>query len=337
MKALLRTGVLLLAVWLELSGVSFAKEVFLRDGSVLECESFWRRQGQIVVKVNRDVMLEFAPGEVDLRKTFPARAKAKGVKHKRPAVKQTVSAAAATSAPGSVPPAAPAASKPPVAAPPAAQPAAPAVAPAVPAVHKEVQPEPAAAAPEQGPLQKAEFERRAKENTERMAEAIKKKDPELIKKAMAAQQELVHQQRAVKTAGLKMVQGDAAPQPPRYQYLVLLAVCCLVTLVSVWVVFGKAGEAGWKCLVPFYNFYIMMRISGKPGWWFILLLIPVIGLAINLLAMLALAEKFDRSPAFGVGLLLLPMIFFPLLAFGGSQYRDAVPPPDMNFTFAEEP
>lgn len=343
MQGLLRTGMLLLVVWLGLSGVSSAKQVYLSDGSVLECESFWRRQGQIVVKVNRDVMLEFAPAEVNLRKTFPHKAKAKGMKPKRPAVQKAVSAESAESpAPGSVvpaaarredaQPAAPAEAKHPAAAPlAAAQPAAP----PVPAVQKEVAVEPAAAAPEQGPLTKAEFERRAKENAERMAEAIKKKDPELIKKAMEAQKELVQQQRQANAAG----PGVAAPKPgpPNYGYLFLLLFCGVVTLVSMWVVFGKAGEAGWKVLVPFYNIYLLMRISGKPGWWFILLLIPVIGLAINLLAMLSLAEKFGRSPAFGVGLLLLPMLFFPLLAFGESQYQYAVPAPEMNFSFAEEP
>ncbi|WP_183355965.1 DUF5684 domain-containing protein [Geomonas silvestris] len=347
MKSLLRTGMLFFVVWLALSGVSFAKQVYLSDGSVLECESFWRRQGQIVVKVNRDVMLEFAPSEVNLRKTFPHKAKAKGMKPKRPVVQKTATAeSAASPAPGNVvpaaarredaQPAAPAEPKHPAAAPPAAvQPAAPAAAPPVAAVQKEVVPEPAAAAPEQGPLSKAEFERRAKENAERLAEAIKKKNPELIKKAMGAQKELVQQQRQANAGG----PGAAAPKPapPNYTYLFLLLFCGLLTLVSMWVVFGKAGEAGWKVLVPLYNIYLLMRISGKPGWWFILLLIPVIGLAINLLAMLSLAEKFGRSPAFGVGLLLLPMLFFPLLAFGDSQYQDAVPAPEMNFSFAEEP
>lgn len=353
MKGLLRTGMLLFVVWLGLSGVSFAKQVYLSDGSVLECESFWRRQGQIVVKVNRDVMLEFAPSEVNLRKTFPHKPKAKGLKPKRPVLQKTATAeSAASTAPGSVlpaaarredaQPAAPAEPKHPAAAPPAAaQPAAPAAAPPVPAVQKEVVPEPAAAAPEQGPLSKAEFERRAKENAEQMAEAIKKKDPELIKKAMEAQKELVQQQRQANAAGPGAAAAGlgaaAKPGPPNYTYLFLLLFCGLVTLVSMWVVFGKAGEAGWKVLVPFYNIYLLMRISGKPGWWFILLLIPVIGLAINLLAMLSLAEKFGRSPAFGVGLLLLPMLFFPLLAFGDSQYQDAVPAPEMNFSFAEEP
>lgn len=59
--------------------------------------------------------------------------------------------------------------------------------------------------------------------------------------------------------------------------------------------------------------------NGKPGLWLLLLFIPFVGIVFYLLAMLALAERFGRGAGFGVGLCFLPMIFFPLLAFGGSQ------------------
>ncbi|OGU16884.1 MAG: signal peptidase I [Geobacteraceae bacterium GWC2_53_11] len=102
--------------------------------------------------------------------------------------------------------------------------------------------------------------------------------------------------------------------------LLMLALCVLI-IAAQWIIFQKAGQAGWKCLVPFYNAYILMQIAGKPGWWMFLLFIPLVGVAIMLFAMLSLAKKFGRSELFGVGLLLLPMIFFPLLAFGGSDYE----------------
>jgi hypothetical protein len=57
------------------------------------------------------------------------------------------------------------------------------------------------------------------------------------------------------------------------------------------------------------------------GWWMFLMFIPLVGVVIYLLAMLSLAGKFRRSELFGVGIFLLPMIFFPLLAFGGSEYE----------------
>ena len=120
------------------------------------------------------------------------------------------------------------------------------------------------------------------------------------------------------------LEKSAAPQMgagiPVFMLLIILAVCVLI-IAAQWIIFQRAGQAGWKCLIPFYNMYILMQISGKPGWWMFLLLVPLVGVVILLLAMLALAKKFGRSELFGVGLFLLPMIFFPILAFGGSQYE----------------
>jgi len=36
----------------------------------------------------------------------------------------------------------------------------------------------------------------------------------------------------------------------------------------------KSRKTGWAALVPFYNSYLMIKISGRPTWWFFLLLIP---------------------------------------------------------------
>lgn len=351
MKVLFRTGFLMLAVWLGLSGVSFAKQVFMKDGSVLDCDSFWRRNGQLVVKVNRDIILEFTPDEVNLRKTLQqSKHKASGMKRKSrhathpkgaSAAGVPASATQAAASPDlanqvqpSAPVPTPAAAK--VAAEPAPAPSAAPAAAAVPKAASAAQPEPApATSPEPAPaLGKEELERRTRENVEMMAEAIKKNDPELMKKALEAQKGLARQQKeAQKNApagpnGLK-------PEPSWFKYLLMLAFSGLLIIIAMWVVFEKAGHSGVKSIIPIYNFYVLMQISGKPGWWCFLLLVPVVGFAIQLLAMLSLADKFQRSAAFGVGLLLLPMFFFPLLAFGGSKYGGT--PEELDFTFSEEP
>ena len=46
-------------------------------------------------------------------------------------------------------------------------------------------------------------------------------------------------------------------------------------IASYWIIFTKAGESGWKCLVPIYNLIIMIRIAKKPIWWIILIFIEV--------------------------------------------------------------
>ncbi|MBL0057747.1 MAG: signal peptidase I [Elusimicrobia bacterium] len=97
--------------------------------------------------------------------------------------------------------------------------------------------------------------------------------------------------------------------------LLALAVSILV-IVSVWKVFVKAGQPGWASLIPFFNLYVLIKIAGKPGWWLLLMLIPLINLVFFLLVTLGLAERFGKGAGFGVGLFLLPFIFWPILAFG---------------------
>ncbi|HBA87135.1 MAG TPA: hypothetical protein DCZ75_03845 [Geobacter sp.] len=349
MKALFRTGFLVLAVWLGLSGVSFAKQVFLEDGSVLDCESFWRRNGQLVVKVNRDIVLEFAPGEVDLRKTLQqAKRKTPHVKRKSPRAKHPkgasavgvpASAAQAAAGPDQANPVQPSAPVPAPAAATMAAKAAPAPPTAVPVAAAEPaarpEPEPAASPAPAPVLDKAELERRTKENVEMMAEAIRKNDQELMKKAVEAQKTLVQQQTQAQKKAPDAASGAPKPEPPWFKYFLMLAFSGLLIIIAMWVIFQKAGHSGVKSIIPVYNFYVLMQISGKPGWWCFLLFVPLVGFAIQLLAMLSLAEKFRRSAAFGVGLLLLPVFFFPLLAFGGSKYGGTAE--ELNFTFSEEP
>lgn len=102
---------------------------------------------------------------------------------------------------------------------------------------------------------------------------------------------------------------------------VLMLAVVLVMLVACWKVYEKAGQAGWKSLVPVYNMYILVLIAGKPWWWFLVLFVPVVQVAIYLLLMLALAERFGKGPLFGVGLFFVNFICFPVLAFDRSQYR----------------
>ena len=47
---------------------------------------------------------------------------------------------------------------------------------------------------------------------------------------------------------------------------------------AMWKVFEKAGQPGWAAIIPIYNFYIMTKIAGKPGYWTLLCLIPLVNI-----------------------------------------------------------
>ncbi|MBU0681418.1 MAG: signal peptidase I [Proteobacteria bacterium] len=101
--------------------------------------------------------------------------------------------------------------------------------------------------------------------------------------------------------------------------LIYLALVILV-IVATWKVFEKAGQPGWACLIPFYNIYIFLVIAGKPAWWLVLLLIPVVNIIFAVIACIAFAKKFGKDALFGVGLVLLGIVFFPILAWGDATY-----------------
>jgi uncharacterized membrane protein YoaK (UPF0700 family) len=94
-------------------------------------------------------------------------------------------------------------------------------------------------------------------------------------------------------------------------------------IVSGWTIFTKANKPGWASLIPIYNILIGLEIVDRPWWWLLLLLIPVANLVFAVILCIDLAKAFGQGAAFGIGLLLLGFIFYPILAFGDAQYLGA--------------
>jgi hypothetical protein len=155
-----------------------------------------------------------------------------------------------------------------------------------------------------------------------------------------------------------------APSPGKTQMsagllalLIILAHLTIIGLIplmfaSLWTIFEKSGEKGWKALIPFYSTYILWKISGAKLWagitaivasiiWYIANYLSNIALqaqvnvplGVRIMALFAfiagviadvaisfkLSEKFGQTEGFAIGLLLLPTIFYPILAFIKAQ------------------
>ena len=104
----------------------------------------------------------------------------------------------------------------------------------------------------------------------------------------------------------------------------ITTVVCVFLLASLWVVFTKAGVAGWKCLIPVYNSYLLYKIAWGNGWLFLLSLIPFVNFVVAIICMHKLSKAFGHGVGFTLGLLCLPYVFYPILAFGKSQYVGVV-------------
>ncbi len=90
----------------------------------------------------------------------------------------------------------------------------------------------------------------------------------------------------------------------------------IIQIISLWKIYAKAGEHGWASLVPFYCNYVLYKITWDNGWLFLLNLIPGVNVIMTLITNYKLAKVFGKTDAFGIGMVFLPFIFIPILAFG---------------------
>ena len=94
----------------------------------------------------------------------------------------------------------------------------------------------------------------------------------------------------------------------------------IVVIAGLWKVFVKAGKPGWASLIPIYNAVVILQIVGRPLWWLILLLIPIVSIVVLFIVAIDMAKSFGKGTGFGVGLALLAPIFYPILGFGDARY-----------------
>lgn len=103
--------------------------------------------------------------------------------------------------------------------------------------------------------------------------------------------------------------------------IVISLIFAALMIATMWRIFTKAGKPGWASIVPIYNMVVMLQISGKPEWWILLFFIPLVNIVIAIMVIIAMAEAFGQSTGFAMGMLFLPIIFYPLLAFGDYEYQ----------------
>ncbi|MBR5388963.1 signal peptidase I [Candidatus Saccharibacteria bacterium] len=120
-------------------------------------------------------------------------------------------------------------------------------------------------------------------------------------------------------------------------YSVVAIAIYILFIVAWWKIFTKAGEKGWKSLIPIYNVYILCRIIDINFWIYVLAipfglgllagLVPALSIVAALYSLflvifiaIKLGDAFGKSTGFKVGLVLLSGIFYLILAFGDSKY-----------------
>lgn len=117
--------------------------------------------------------------------------------------------------------------------------------------------------------------------------------------------------------------------------MILLDICVIISMTLIgtvylatgWSIFDKAGKPGWASFIPIYNLVLLIQMLGKPMWWLAMFLVPCLNFitlpVMSILVPIELGKRFGKGGGFIAGLILLPYLFFPLLAFGKAEY---IPP-----------
>ncbi|MGH7158130.1 MAG: DUF5684 domain-containing protein [Candidatus Saccharimonadales bacterium] len=105
-----------------------------------------------------------------------------------------------------------------------------------------------------------------------------------------------------------------------WMWVVTFAVV-VVMIASMWQIYTKAGRPGWAAIIPVYNTLQLIWTAGKPWWWIILLFIPFVNIIALIVLYYNLAKAFGKGVGYTLLLILLPIIGFPMLAWGGATYK----------------
>jgi hypothetical protein len=137
--------------------------------------------------------------------------------------------------------------------------------------------------------------------------------------------------------------------------IVALAVtaCAVLQIIGMWKALKKAGLKGWEAIIPFYNTYQLVRISGLELWWFVIYLVigalSVVGagyydintgfqpsrgtfaiVAVTLVVMgminYKIAKSYGKDTGFAVGLTLVPFVFWMILGTSKDKYKGPAGP-----------
>ncbi len=106
--------------------------------------------------------------------------------------------------------------------------------------------------------------------------------------------------------------------------VVVGTIISIILIMSWYKLFEKNERKGWKAIIPIYNIYILMTIAEVNPLSIFLLLVPIVNLFVLALLSVKLANKYNRSALFAIGLLFFPFIFYPILAFSKKEREEIV-------------
>ncbi len=111
-------------------------------------------------------------------------------------------------------------------------------------------------------------------------------------------------------------------------FFYFLVVSYVLLSVSLFFLFPKAGEAGWKGLVPGLNFIVWNKVIGQPGWKAVWLLVPIVNVFVYAGMCIDMVRSFRKYTFWHSALsVIYAPAFFLYLAFNQNEKYDGATVP----------
>jgi signal peptidase I len=80
-----------------------------------------------------------------------------------------------------------------------------------------------------------------------------------------------------------------------YHWFVFFLLIQIIHFLGTWKLYVAAGRKNWEASIPVYNAIVLMKIIGRPGWWTILLFIPIINLIMFPIIWIETLKSFGKK------------------------------------------
>lgn len=103
--------------------------------------------------------------------------------------------------------------------------------------------------------------------------------------------------------------------------LIIISIAIIILMfLSLAKIFKKADKSFIAGFIPFYNLLVLLEVCNLSKIHFILAFIPGVNIITFILIAKNLADVFNQKKSYVFGLLFLPVVFYPMLAFSSDRY-----------------
>lgn len=80
-----------------------------------------------------------------------------------------------------------------------------------------------------------------------------------------------------------------------YQWVVFFLLVQVIHFLGTWKIYKGAGRKSWEAAIPVYNAIVLMKIINRPGWWTILLFVPIVNLIMFPVIWVEILRSFGKN------------------------------------------